>query len=99
PFLQSLPPESDPEFEPRYQRQVEEPPAAMARGIQKGNLLAFGSAASARMADLIEVAFKDVPADTSKGVRILFIGDAADNPRVEAAIAPTGAEYVFIEAK
>lgn len=99
PFLYYLPPESDPEFEAKYQRQVEAATTAMARGIQKGNLLAFGSPASARMADLIEVAFKDVPADTMKGVRILFIGDAADNPRVEAAIAPTGAEYVFIEAK
>ena len=47
----------------------------------------------------MEAAFKDVPADTLAGVRILFIGDAADNPKVQAALAPTGAEYVFIEAK
>ena len=99
PFLYYLPPESDPEFAAKYERQVESAKTAMSRGVQKGNLLAFGSPASARMAELIEVAFKDVPADTMSGVRILFIGDAADNPRVQAALAPTGADYVFVEAK
>jgi len=99
PFLYYLPPESDPDFEAKYQRQVDAAKLAMARGVQKGNLIAFGSPASARMADLIEVAFKDVPEDTMKGVRILFIGDAAENPRVMAALSPTGAEYVFVEAK
>ena len=99
PFLYYLPPESDPEFAAKYERQVEAATTAMARGVQKGNLLAFGSPASARMADLIEVAFKDVPADTMSGVRILFIGDAADNPRVKVALEPSGAEYVFVEAK
>ena len=99
PFLYYLPPESDPEFAAKYERQVESAKTAMARGVQKGNLLAFGSPASARMADLIEVAFKDVPADTMSGVRILFIGDAADNPRVKVALEPSGAEYVFVEAK
>ena len=99
PFLYYLPPESDPEFAAKYERQVESAKTAMARGVQKGNLLAFGSPASARMAELMEAAFKDVPADTLAGVRILFIGDAADNPKVQAVLAPTGAEYVFIEAK
>ncbi len=99
PFLYYLPPESDPDFEAKYQRQVEAASTAVARGIQKENLLAFGSPASSKMADLIEVAFKDVPADTLQGVRILFIGEAADNDRVQAVLAPTGAEYVFIEAK
>ncbi|WP_028918636.1 hypothetical protein [Pseudoxanthomonas suwonensis] len=99
PFLYYLPPETDPEFEAKYERQVEAARTAMARGVQKGNLLAFGSPASAKMADLIEIAFKDVPPDTMKGVRILFIGDAADNPRVQVALQPTGADYVFVEAK
>ena len=99
PFLYYLPPESDPEFAAKYERQVESAKTAMARGVQKGNLLAFGSPASAKMADLILVAFAEVPADTLKGVRILFIGDAADNERVKAALAPPGAGYVFIGAK
>ena len=89
----------DPEFAAKYERQVDAAKLAMARGVQKGNLLAFGSPASAKMAELIEIAFKEVPPDTMKGVRILFIGEAADNPRVQAALSPTGAEYVFVEAK
>ena len=99
PFLYYLPPESDPDFEAKFGRQVDAATLAMSRGVQKGNLLAFGSPASAKMADLILVAFADVPPDTLKGVRILFIGDAVDNERVQAALAPTGAEYVFVEAK
>ena len=99
PFLYYLPPESDPDFEAKFGRQVDAATLAMSRGVQKGNLLAFGSPASAKMADLMLVAFADVPPDTLKGVRILFIGDAVDNERVQAALAPTGAEYVFIEAK
>ena len=99
PFLYYLPPESDPEFAAKFERQVEAASLAMSRGVQKGNLLAFGSPASAKMAELIETAFKEVPADTMEGVRILFIGEVADNARVQAALAPTGAEYVFVEAK
>ena len=99
PFLYYLPPESDPEFAAKFERQVEAAKLAMSRGVQKGNLLAFGSPASAKMAELIDAAFKEVPADTLAGVRILFIGEAADNARVQAALAPTGAEYVFVEAK
>ena len=99
PFLYYLPPESDPDFEAKFGRQVDAATLAMSRGVQKGNLLAFGSPASAKMADLMLVAFADVPPDTLKGVRILFIGDAVDNERVQVALAPTGAEYVFVEAK
>lgn len=99
PFLYYLPPESDPDFEPKYERQVESATTAMARGVQKGNLLAFGSPASAKMAELVETAFKDVPADTLKGVRVLFIGDAAENARVQAIVQPKGVEYTFVEAK
>ena len=99
PFLYYLVPESDPEFAAKYERQVESAKTAMARGVQKGNLLAFGSPASAKMADLIEAAFKDVEADSMKGVRVVFIGQAADNARVQTILQPTGAEYIFVEAK
>ncbi len=99
PFLYYLPPESDPEFEAKYGRQVESATTAVGRGIQPGNLLAFGSSASAKMADMITAVFKDVQADSMKGVRVVFIGDAADNARVQTVVQPTGAEYVFVEAK
>ena len=53
PFLYYLAPESDPEFQAKYDRQVESATAAVARGVQPGNMLAFGSSASTKMADLI----------------------------------------------
>jgi hypothetical protein len=51
------------------------------------------------MADLIDAAFKDVPADSMKGVRVLFIGNAAENARVQGIVQPKGVEYTFVEAK
>ena len=99
PFLYYLPPASDPEFAAKYDRQAESATGAVGRGIQPGNMLAFGSSASAKMADLIEASFKDVQADSMKGVRVVFIGDAADNARVQTIVKPTGADYVFVEAK
>jgi len=99
PFLYYLPPESDPEFQAKYDRQVESATTTISRGVSPGNMIAFGSSASAKMADMIGVVFKDVQADSMKGVRIVFIGDAADNARVQTIIQPTGAEYIFVEAK
>jgi len=99
PFLYYLPPESDPEFQAKYDRQVESATTTISRGVSPGNMLAFGSSASAKMADMVGVVFKDVQADSMKGVRIVFIGDAADNARVQTVIQPTGAEYIFVEAK
>lgn len=99
PFLYYLPPESDPEFEDKYERSLEQAKNALARGVVGGNLLAFGSSASGRMADLVEVSFQDVPDDTMKGVRIVFIGNAADGERVKAAVEKKGVDYVFVEAK
>ncbi len=99
PFLYYLPPESDPEFQAKYERQVEGATTAISRGIQPGNMVAFGSSASSKMADLINAAFKDVQADSMKGVRVVFIGEAADNARVQVIIKPTGADYIFVEAK
>ena len=49
------------------------------------------------MADLVEASFADVPAESMKGVRVLFIGDPADNERVKAVVEPAGVDYVFID--
>ncbi len=99
PFLYYLPPESDPEFQAKYDRSLEQAKNAIARGIVGGNLLAFGSSASTRMADLVVASFQGVEPDTMKGVRVVFIGEAADGERVKAAVAPAGVDYVFVEAK
>lgn len=61
-------------------------------------MLAFGSPASGRMADLIIEAFNEVDGGSMEGVRVLFIGDAADNQRVQEALAASGVTYQFVEA-
>ena len=99
PYVYLLPGEDSEDFEGSYERLAEKAETDVARGIIAGNMLAYASPASAKMADIVIASFKDVPADTMKGVRVLFIGDAADDPRVKAAVAPAGVDYVFIEAK
>jgi hypothetical protein len=99
PYVYLLPGEDSEDFEGSYERLAEKAETDVARGIIAGNMLAYASPASAKMADIVIASFKDVPADTMKGVRVLFIGDAADNERVKAAVSPAGVTYVFIEAK
>lgn len=97
PFVYLVPAESVDNFEDEYERLAERAENDLARGIVRGNLLAYAGHNSNRVADLAVRAFEDVPEGTMEGVRVLFIGDAVDNPRVEAAVAPAKVEYVFIE--
>jgi len=99
PFVYTLPAETTPDFQGLYDRQLEKARNDVGRGIIAGNLLAYGGPSSAKMADIVVESFKDVPAGTMKGVKVLFIGKAEDNARVQAAVAPAGVDYTFIEAK
>ena len=99
PFVYMLPAESTPDFQDQYDRLLEKTKADVGRGIIAGNLLAYGGPASAKMADLVVASFAGIPAGSMKGVKVLFIGKAEDNARVQAAVAPAGVDYVFIEAK
>ena len=98
PYLYYLPAEDSEDFQGSYERLQGEVNAAMQRGIVEGNLVAFGSPASAKMADIIVSAFAMVDPGSMKGVKLLFIGDSADSDRVQEAVAPAGVEYKFIEA-
>ncbi|MEP6483579.1 MAG: hypothetical protein ABJB01_03950 [Rudaea sp.] len=71
----------------------------VARGVLPGNMMAFGGPDSKTTADLIEAAFQHSRDGSFKGVVILFVGAAADQDRVKAAIAKTGAEFRFVEMK
>ena len=97
PFVYLLPGEGAADFQDQYDRMLEKARADVGRGIISGNMLAYASPASAKMADLVVASFDGVPADSMKGVRVLFFGKAADGERVQAAVAPTGVEYVFID--
>ena len=97
PYVYLLPGESAPDFQDQYDRMLDKAQSDVARGIITGNMLAYASPASAKMGDLVIAAFDGVPADSMKGVRVLFIGKAADSDRVKAAVSPAGVEYVFVD--
>lgn len=78
-------------------RQLQNVQDSVARGVTPGNLLAFTGPVSATTADLVVAAFKDAQAGTFKGVIVLFIGDKADQQRVEDAVKVTGATFRFVQ--
>ena len=99
PFVYFLPLESEAEFQAQYDSQLDKVKTDISRGILEGNMLAFVSPASAKMADLVTAAFAEAEPNGMKGVKVLFIGQAADSERVKAAVSPAGVNYVFVEAK
>jgi len=94
-----LPPPGGADYEGMYARQASGVSDTVARGVLPGNLLAFMSPDSTKMADLVVASFKNPSAGSMKGVIVLFIGKAEDNERVKAAVTATGATYRFVEAK
>lgn len=98
-YLYTLPSETAADFEGEYGRQLEKAQADVARGGVEGTLLAYGSQNSAKSADLAIASFSKAQAGSMKGVKVLFIGAPADSERVKAAVAPSGSDYKFVEAK
>lgn len=99
PFVYYLPSAEAEDFEDQYGRQLENVAGVIARGVLPGNMLAFGSPESGRLADLVVEAFTDIQAGSLKDVRVLFVGKAEDQVRVKEAIEPSGALPVFHEIK
>jgi len=82
-----------------FDRQSENVTAVISRTVLPGNMLAFGSPDSAKMADLILSAFSGAKPDALKGSQVLFVGKAEDSARVQAPVEASGAKYIFVEAK
>jgi hypothetical protein len=80
-----------------YARLLDKAKEDIARGILPGNMLAFASPDSSVAGDLAVATFEGVEAGALKGVRVLFIGEAADGERVRTAVEPSGATYVFVD--
>ena len=99
PANSTTPDPADSEHKSQYDRQLDNVSGAVARTVLPGNMLAFGSPDSAKMADMVVAAFTDAKPDAVKGSQVLFIGKPADSARVQAAIEAAGGKYVFIEAK
>lgn len=78
-------------------RQLQNVQDTVARGVLPGNLLAFVGPVSSTTADLAVAAFQGAKSGTFKDVIVLFVGDKADEARVEAAIKPTGATFRFVQ--
>ena len=83
----------------KYDRQLDNVATVVSRTVLPGNMLAFGSPDSTKMANLIVQAFTGGPAESLKGSQVLFIGSAADSPRVQAVVEAVGGKYIFVEAK
>lgn len=97
PYVYLIPFDSDPEFEGKYEAIKDKASSDVAHGIVSGNMLAYAGLNSGNVADLVVDAFDGVQPDTMKGVKLLFIGSAADSPRVQEAVAASGVEYVHID--
>jgi hypothetical protein len=78
-------------------RQLSNVQDTVARGVLPGNMLVFAGPDSAKTADLVGEAFKDAKPGSFKDVIILFIGDQADQQRVDDVLKPTGATVRFVQ--
>jgi predicted small lipoprotein YifL len=99
PFMYYLPSEEAEDFEDQYERQLENVVGTVSRGVLPGNMLAFGSPASTRMADLIEEAFQNAVAGSMKDVRVLYIGSQEDAERIRPSVEASGAGFVHVDIK
>jgi hypothetical protein len=77
-------------------RQLQNVQDVIARGVLPGNMLVFAGPESGKTADLVTEAFKDAKPGSFKDVIVLFIGDQADQQRVEDVLKPTGANVRFV---
>lgn len=99
PYAYFLPGESSADFKGEYDRLLERVQLDLSRGIIEGNMLLFGSPARTKLADLVVDGFKDAKPGTMKNVKVVFVGDPADKDRVQAAVAPSGVNFVFVSSK
>ena len=97
PYVYFLPGEASEGFGGQYERQLEKVEGDLGRGIIEGNMLVFASPSFTKEAEMIETAFKPVPAGSMKGVKVVFVGKAEDSMKVEAASKPAGVKYVFVQ--
>jgi hypothetical protein len=99
PYMYFVPAGDDDTAKSDRQNQLDNVKNVVARGVLPGNMMAFGGPDSKTTADLVVEAFKDAQAGSFKDVVVLFIGAPGDLDAVKQALAPSGAEVRFVEAK
>ncbi|MBD8525931.1 hypothetical protein [Pseudomarimonas arenosa] len=96
PYMYYLPSATVEDFEDQYVRQLDNVVGVVMRTVTPGNMLAFGSPESSRMADMVIESFKEAQAGSFKGVKVLLVGKREDEQRVREALAPSEAEFIFV---
>lgn len=99
PYMYFVPSGDDDATKGDRQNQLDNVKNVVARGVLPGNMMAFGGPNSKTTADLIVEAFKDAQAGAFKDVIVLFIGAPGDLDAVKTALASSGADVRFVEAK
>ena len=99
PYMYFVPGGDDEAANGERNNQLENVKNVVARGVLPGNMMAFGGPDSKITAQLLTDAFKDAQAGSFKDVVILFIGVPADADGVKQALAGSGADVRFVEAK
>jgi hypothetical protein len=99
PYMYFVPGGDDDAAKSDRQNQLDNVKNVVARGVLPGNMMAFGGPDSKITADLIVQAFAGVQAGSFKDVVVLFIGAPADLDGIKQALASSGAEVRFVEAK
>jgi hypothetical protein len=99
PYVYFVPGGDDDAAKTDRQNQLDNVKNVVARGVLPGNLMAFGGPDSKITSDLVTQAFAGVQAGSFKDVIVLFIGASADADTVKQALASSGADVRFVEAK
>ena len=99
PYVYFVPGGDDDASKTDRQNQLDNVKNVVARGVLPGNLMAFGGPDSKITSDLVTQAFSGVQAGSFKDVIVLFIGQSADADAVKSALASSGADVRFVEAK
>ena len=99
PYMYFVPSGDDDATKADRQNQLDNVKNVVARGVLPGNMMAFGGPDSKTTADLIVASFAEAQAGSFKDVVVLFIGAPGDLDAVKQALASSGAEVRFVEAK
>ena len=99
PYMYFVPSGDAQDVQDARQSQLDNVSGTVSRGVLPGNMLAFGGPDSKLTGDLVVEAFKSAGEGSFKGVIVLFVGAPADQDRVKAAVAKSGAEFRFVEMK
>ena len=99
PYMYFVPSGDDDAVKSDRQNQLDNVKNVVARGVLPGNMMAFGGPDSKITSDLIVESFKDAQAGAFKDVVVLFIGKPADLDAIKQALASSGADVRFVEAK